>query len=625
MSASLLLLALLSALPQEPVPEALPMEGTALTIDGVEIPMSTFAPWLIRFRGESKAAEFIEYWLLEREARRLGVVVPNPVVRAETDARLAERIRVAFDGDRSRWLEESAVDHRTEKGLRLELDIQVRGELSAAAILGVEREITEEMLTREWRYRHGRGGHTIDARVIEVEVAIPPPPPGALQADLNRQRDEARQLVRETILGFRRRIQEGESFERIAQRYSVHETAARGGVFENGFLAGEFSSEVLDQLEKVPAGKISPPILGMGSWWLFAVDDVRKTPLESVREDIRRELLTRPPTAEDVGNLRRRLLADCEWKVMPAMWAEPGSEPRRLEEVVLEIDGIPIRRAEYTRWLAHYHGEVIAPRFVETYLIEREAKRRGLNMTREEMERRVEEDIALIRLEQGKESEPAWLEFLTSTDRTPESMRRDMYAIRPALYLAEDMMMAEREITDAMIEERWVEKYGEGGHALNARLIRLRVAESIPARNERDKWEKLREIYLEKKEIADRIVERLENGEDFGALARRYSDHPETKMHGGEFPDGLILSDWPHDIVNHLSNLEAGEISDILETETSICIFEILDQRHVPLETVRDTIADELARERPNRVDLATFRNVLMRYVPYSVGPAMSS
>lgn len=619
-------LALALALPAAPQETPPYFAGTALTIDGVDIPVRDYVEWLVRFRGESRAPEYTQLWVLEREAMRLDVVVPPEVVRAETEARLRRRILEVFQGDEARWRREIEAEHRTEEGVKKELDILVRGELTADAILGAERVVGEEALRRGYEHKYGRGGHTIDARVIKVELSIAPAPPGAKSDVLARLRQEAIDNAEKIAKQVVERARGGESFAVLARRYSAHETAAGGGVFPGGFLPGEFSAQVLDELEQVEAGQLSPPIFGMGAWWIFDVQDVRQTPFEAVRAEIEQEILAAPPSHEEYGALRSRLLAGIEWEVLPAMWAEPDAdEPLRLEEAVLTIDGIPVRRAEYSLWLLHGLGEVMAPRYVEAWLIRRAAKERGISLDPADLERRIAEDIARMQEESKTVADVDWKTRLEARLTSPEALRRDLLVNNLPVYLAEDMMRAERVVTEGQIRVRWEERYGPGGHTLDARLIRLEVVPKAPARGiGEEERERIRGIYLEKKELADSIVARLRDGEDFAALARQFSDDA-TRTRGGEFEDGFDASAWPSAVVNGLAELEVGDVSEPLETDTSLCIFEILEARETPLESVREALRLELERERPSSPDLALWRNVLTRDVPWSTGAAMAA
>ncbi len=609
------------------VPEARMPEGTALVIDGTEISVPLYLGWLVRFRGEAKAVDYVEFFLLEREAARLEVTVPSEFVQAEVRARLDLRIQAVFGEDRDAWVAEIEKEHRSVQGLERELSISVRSELTAAAILGEERVVTDEMLRLDWEHKYGRGGHTIDARVIGIELDVPPAPPGATLGQMQAQRQAAIERGESDALALRRRIEEGESFALLARQYSEHPTARDGGAFEGGFRPGQFSAEVLDELEKVSPGEVSSPIFGMGAWWIFAVDDVRRTPFESVRADLEREFLTRQPTPDEFRALRHRLLSASQWEVLPAMWAEPENSETMLaaDEPVLLIDESPVRRAEYARWLLHYHGELIAPRFVEAWVVNREAVERGFTISMDDVRRRVEIDIQRTYEEAGFTSLEDWEESLATALRASDSIRRDMYVTHPTLYLAEDMIAADRVVTEEMIVARWETEYGKNGSSLDALVIELEAGPVRTRDASSEERERMRKIQEEKRALADKIQERLKNGEDFGALAQRYSDDPETRSRGGEFAKGFSSANWPEDVIQNLSGLEPGQVSETIDVDGSLFIFQLREYRHTPLESVRKAIEKELREQRPTTPELASFRNLLVRDVPYRIEVGMSS
>ena len=76
------------------------------------------------------------------------------------------------------------------------------------------------------------------------------------------------------------------------------------------------------------------------------------------------------------------------------MYAKPDPEkPRHDGEALMMIDGVPVLRGGYTRWLRHFNGENIAPRFVELWVLERAARERGFYVDDEELEERITGEI----------------------------------------------------------------------------------------------------------------------------------------------------------------------------------------------------------------------------------------
>ena len=100
----------------------------------------------------------------------------------------------------------------------------------------------------------------------------------------------------------------------------------------------------------------------------------------------------------------------------------------------------------------------------------------------------------------------------------------------------------------------------------------------------------------EAKKEAEDILMKINNGTDFGELAKKYSDDPESGKNGGslgEFPVGVMLAEFE----NALENLKPKEISQPIKTSYGFHIIrldEVNPERIKPLEEVKDEIAQKV-------------------------------
>ena len=98
-----------------------------------------------------------------------------------------------------------------------------------------------------------------------------------------------------------------------------------------------------------------------------------------------------------------------------------------------------------------------------------------------------------------------------------------------------------------------------------------------------------------KKEAED-ILKKIKNGTDFGELAKKYSDDPESGKNGGslgEFPVGVMLAEFE----NALENLKPKEISRPIKTSYGFHIIrleEVNPERIKPLKEVKDEIVQKI-------------------------------
>jgi hypothetical protein len=85
---------------------------------------------------------------------------------------------------------------------------------------------------------------------------------------------------------------------------------------------------------------------------------------------------------------------------------------------------------------------------------------------------------------------------------------------------------------------------------------------------------------------AQNVLNQLNNGGDFAALAQQYSEDPSTKASGGDY--GVAISktnrDLPPQVVDELFKLQTGQTSGIVETPLGL---EILKVRELDGSTVR--------------------------------------
>jgi peptidyl-prolyl cis-trans isomerase C len=95
---------------------------------------------------------------------------------------------------------------------------------------------------------------------------------------------------------------------------------------------------------------------------------------------------------------------------------------------------------------------------------------------------------------------------------------------------------------------------------------------------------------------AQRLVQSLNSGADFGMLARQQSDDQQSAGQGGSL--GLLQPEsLPPNIQQATSKLAPGQISVPVKSEFGIHIFKAGERRSQPYEAVRDALAARMQRE----------------------------
>ena len=101
----------------------------------------------------------------------------------------------------------------------------------------------------------------------------------------------------------------------------------------------------------------------------------------------------------------------------------------------------------------------------------------------------------------------------------------------------------------------------------------------------------------EKKDLAEKILKRLNKGEDFAAIAKELSDDPYSRLKGGELPAlprGIMVREF--DAVAFA--LRPGQISDLVPTKAGYHIIKLHEKiapKRSSFNEVVSVIKDELA------------------------------
>jgi parvulin-like peptidyl-prolyl isomerase len=126
--------------------------------------------------------------------------------------------------------------------------------------------------------------------------------------------------------------------------------------------------------------------------------------------------------------------------------------------------------------------------------------------------------------------------------------------------------------------EEWLAQYGYTEESFQESLersiaaawMRDKIINQVPEEMEQIHAQ---QILLYEKNQAEMVLEEIESGTDFARLAEQYD--PQTLGYLGWFPRGYLTIPTLDEI---LFNLEAGEISDIIETDIGYHIIKVIDR-----------------------------------------------
>lgn len=126
---------------------------------------------------------------------------------------------------------------------------------------------------------------------------------------------------------------------------------------------------------------------------------------------------------------------------------------------------------------------------------------------------------------------------------------------------------------------------------------------------------RLRQMLLDRREIAERARQELEAGEDFVAVARRHS--PEALGGLAASPEELSREDLPPAFEDTIFELAVGEVSPVVEAEYGYHLFQVerrLPAEALPLEAVAGQIRLRLVQRATDRRLRALVREARKKY-----------
>lgn len=600
----------------------------ALRIDGAEIGWGEFARWLVRYTGESRAREYaLESYVVEREAQRRQVSLPPEAAREAVDAILQERIDNAFFGRKDEWLAELARTDRTMLGVRAEFEDRAHLELLCKAMLSPDRVVPEHKIVREWELAYGRHGKRYDLRMLFQKVVVPTPERmDRAKFDAAVAQAKAEGLARAQAL--RERILKGEDFETLAARESQDPTTkSRRGQMPGGFRDPGWPWNFLDAIEALPLNQVSEPLYAKGGYWLVKVLRVEETPLAKVRREIELKLLERGPEPDEVGMLQERLRENVKVEVLPAMWGErPNSERPDLADPVIAVDGEPVTKAMFGRWMARRLGEAHTNTFAESFLVHKRAEQLGIVATAAEAEQRARDYIdELVRDSKGGTRE-AWLEYLGRGGRDPNTLLREWTFRSQTDVLVEKMIIAERQVSPEAVKLRFEELYGKTGERLQARVIAIPVVlDAVDDNWTREELDaKVEEAAQRARVRAEELQAKIRAGEDFAVVARRESADMSSRDAGGLIAGRFREDRYTPEIYAAAQSGAVGEALGPFRQSNAWYLIQVVERRKVTLAEVQDEIREELRTRRPSVPEVLAYRNGLRQKAKIEVLPGLS-
>ncbi|MFA2809716.1 peptidylprolyl isomerase PrsA [Bacillus mycoides] len=109
---------------------------------------------------------------------------------------------------------------------------------------------------------------------------------------------------------------------------------------------------------------------------------------------------------------------------------------------------------------------------------------------------------------------------------------------------------------------------------------------------------KVSHILVKDEKTAKEVKEKINNGEDFTALAKQYSEDTGSKEQGGEIA-GFAPGQTVKEFEEATYKLDAGQVSEPIKTSYGYHIIKVTDKKELkPFDEVKDTIRKDLEQQR---------------------------
>lgn len=233
-------------------------------------------------------------------------------------------------------------------------------------------------------------------------------------------------------------------------------------------------------------------------------------------------------------------------------------------------------------------------RQIESQILDR------LVMTQILMARATEEDrtqgreraLKIVAAERAKAKSPEAFDLqIRANGLTPEAFERQLIERSIVELVVERDLRPKVKVTDEQVRESYERNPADFEQPERVQAAHILIATRDPVTNA----PLPEEAAQRKKEVAGKVLQRARGGEDFGALAKEFSDDPGSRDRGGEyvFPRGQMVPEFEQVAFTQATN----QISDLVKTQFGYHIIKTIEKmpaRKVPYEEVQAGIRKRL-------------------------------
>lgn len=241
------------------------------------------------------------------------------------------------------------------------------------------------------------------------------------------------------------------------------------------------------------------------------------------------------------------------------------------KDVVAMVNGEKITKEQFYEALVENSGKIVLEQLVSLMIVSQEAEKQGIKITDADVEARIEEIIQ----EDYYGSRDFFEQALLQSGWTEESLKANL---RIDMMLTE-MVRRKTEITNEEVAQYFADN---------------RADFNIPHQV------KVRHILVDTEETAKEVLQKLEQGGDFAALAKEYSRDPGSAEKGGEL--GFVgKEELVAEFADAAFASPIGLIQEPVKTVYGYHIIEVLDiqePREVKLSEVEKEVREALMNKK---------------------------
>lgn len=286
--------------------------------------------------------------------------------------------------------------------------------------------------------------------------------------------------------------------------------------------------------------------------------------------------------------------------------ADPMHAPARPDSVLARIDGIPVSSEAYRNWLADMFGVRQRQEYISLWLVEREAAKRGITVSREQIDA-AREKLWSSWIQDRLNGNPAALDAeLARQGHDRKSYARWFYWDKRRELLSKALVHSDRVVTDEELQRRFELQYGPKGVATTVRLLvltRARLALEL-SRDPDALALTAAELDARLLEKAQEIRRRANEGESFEALTRAESNDLAVRKDGGVCSD----AQWRLRGAAFVQAAESAPLNSVqapVPNSSGVDLFEVLERKSTRLEDVREELLEELRSAPPSPEELS--------------------